>query len=233
MIPLYSYILSCIGSLLILSHGGLVSSHQFPLLETQAREPHVQLRPFYQDDHASVIVGSRGTITSHFRIPPAGHLGPLFARTNLNVGMPTLAGVLPQTGPICPKCEREFWRVIISRTLISTPPEQVAIADLLRYSQDYHQHVVSVQGVVTQPELHLDESELFLDFVFLLSHGKQTLVVYGRHDRTRGAPVISMHRSVEVVGIFRKEHIRKGETISNTLEAVSVAPYPPTVPNHT
>ena len=171
MIPLYSYILSCIGSLFILSHEGLASNHQFPLLEPTTLQPRCELTSFYQDIHTSVT--------------------------------------------------------------FSTPPQQVSIADLLRNSQDYHQHIVSVQGLVTQPELHMDESGLFLDFVFRLSHGKHSLVVYGRHDRTRGAPVISMNRSVEVVGIFWKEHTRKGETISNALEAVSVVPYPPSIPERT
>jgi len=232
MIPLYSYILSCIGSLFILSHEGLAANHQFPLLEPTTLQPRCELTPFYQDIHASVTVRARETITSHFRIPPSGHLGPFFTRTILNVGVATLAGVFPQINPICPKSGREFQEGIVSRTL-STPPQQVSIANLLRNSQDYHQHMVSVQGLVTQPELHMDESGLFLDFVFRLSRGKHSLVVYGRHDRTRGAPVISMNRSVEVVGIFWKEHTRKGEIISNALEAVSVVPYPSSIPERT
>ncbi len=59
----------------------------------------------------------RETITSHFLIPPSGHLEPLFIRTILNVGPSTLAVVLPQIDPICPKSGRELWEVIVSRTL--------------------------------------------------------------------------------------------------------------------
>jgi hypothetical protein len=126
-----------------------------------------------------------------------------------------------------------FHQDIDTSAPFSTPPQEISIDDLLQHSQDYHQHMVSVRGLVTQPELHMDESELFLDFVFRLSHGQHSLVVYGRHDRTLGAPVISMNRVVQVVGIFWKDRTRKGETIFNALEAVSVTPYPSTVPKHT
>ena len=69
-------------------------------------------------DHFSLIaLRAREIITSHFRIPPSGQLGPIFTCTILNVGMATLAVVLTQIDPICPKSGREFWGVIISRTL--------------------------------------------------------------------------------------------------------------------
>ena len=102
----------------------------------------------------------------------------------------------------------------------NTAPQQVSITDLLSNSQAYHQQLVSVRGLIIQPELHLDETELYLDFVFRLSQGTHSLVVYGRHDRTKGAPPIIINRSVEVIGTFWKEQNRKGLSIFNALEAV-------------
>jgi len=60
---------------------------------------------------------ARETIPSHFRIPSSGHLEPIFTRKILNVGFATPAVVLPQIDSIWPKSGREFWEVIISRTL--------------------------------------------------------------------------------------------------------------------
>jgi hypothetical protein len=110
------------------------------------------------------------------------------------------------------------------------PPQPVSITDLLTNSQAFHQQLVSVRGHIIQPELHLDETELYLDFVFRLSQGTHSLVVYGRHDRTQGAPPIIINRSVEVIGTFWKEQNRKGLAIFNALEAVSVTPYPSPIP---
>jgi hypothetical protein len=115
----------------------------------------------------------------------------------------------------------------------NTPPQPVSITDLLTNSQAYHQQLVSVRGRIIQPELHLDETELYLDFVFRLSQGTHSLVVYGRHDRTQGAPPIIINRSVEVIGTFWKEQDRKGLTIFNALEAFSVTPYPSSIPEST
>jgi hypothetical protein len=115
----------------------------------------------------------------------------------------------------------------------NTAPQQVSIADLLTNSQAYHQQFVSVRGIIIQPELHLDETELYLDFVFRLSQGTHSLVVYGRHDRTKGAPPIIINHSVEVIGTFWKEQNRKGMAIFNALEAFSVTPYPSSVPGST
>jgi hypothetical protein len=115
----------------------------------------------------------------------------------------------------------------------TTPPQPVSITDLLTNSQAFHQKFVSVRGHIIQPELHLDETELYLDFVFRLSQGTHSLVVYGRHDRTQGAPPIIINRSVEVIGTFWKEKKRKGLTIFNALEAFSVTPYPPSIPEST
>ncbi len=115
----------------------------------------------------------------------------------------------------------------------NTPPQQVSITDLLTNSQDYHQQLVAVRGLITQPELHLDETELYLDFVFRLSQGNHFIVVYGRHDRTRSAPSIIINRTVEVIGIFWKEQDRKGSLIFNVLEAISVTPHPSQIPGTT
>ncbi|MDX2348335.1 MAG: hypothetical protein QNK38_05755 [Nitrospirota bacterium] len=115
----------------------------------------------------------------------------------------------------------------------NTPPQAVSITDLLTNSQAYHQQLVSVRGRIIQPELHLDETELYLDFVFRLSQGTHSLVVYGRYDRTQGAPPIIMDHSVEVIGTFWKERDRKGLTIFNALEAFSVTPYPSSIPEST
>jgi len=46
-----------------------------------------------------------------------GHLGPIFTRKILSVGLTTPAVLFPQIDPICPKLVREFWEVIVSRTL--------------------------------------------------------------------------------------------------------------------
>ncbi len=115
----------------------------------------------------------------------------------------------------------------------NTAPQQVSITDLLTNGQDYHEQLVSVRGRIIQPELHLDETELYLDFVFRLSQGTHSLVVYGRHDRTQGAPPIIINRSVEVIGKFWKEQNRKGVTIFNALEAFSVTLYPSSIPGST
>ena len=115
----------------------------------------------------------------------------------------------------------------------TSTPQQVSIADLLANTQDYHQQLVTVHGLITQPELHLDETGLFIDFVFRLAHGEYFIVVYGRHDRTQGVLPITTNRSVEVIGTFWKEQERKGMTISNAIEAFSVMPSPPSTPSST
>ncbi len=51
----------------------------------------VQIRPKSWRDFVQVIffqvLRARATITSHFRIPPLGHLGPIFTRKILSVGL--------------------------------------------------------------------------------------------------------------------------------------------------
>lgn len=114
-----------------------------------------------------------------------------------------------------------------------TSPQQVSITELIANSQDYDQQLVSVQGRVIQPELHLDETELYVDFVFRLTEGNDSIVVFGRHDRTQGALPIIVNHSVEVIGTFLKEETRNGFQISNILEALSVTPYPLSIPEST
>jgi hypothetical protein len=58
---------------------------------------------------------ARAKITSNFRIPSSGHLGPIFTHTIFNVDHATLPVMLPQIDPICHKSEREFWEVIFAR----------------------------------------------------------------------------------------------------------------------
>ena len=119
------------------------------------------------------------------------------------------------------------------RETFSTSAQQVSIPDLLEMNGDYHKQLVSVRGQITQPELHLDETELYIDFVFRLTQGTDSIVVYGRHDRTLGAPPIMIHRSVDVSGIFWKEQDRAGTTVFNVLEATSVLPHPSSIPEST
>ena len=115
----------------------------------------------------------------------------------------------------------------------NTPPQQVSITDLLTNSHDYHQQLVSIRGLITQPELHLDETELYFDFVFRLSQDNHSIVVYGQHDRTRSSPSIIINHTVEVIGIFWKEQDRNGSLIFNVLEAFSVTPHPSAIPENT
>lgn len=122
-----------------------------------------------------------------------------------------------------------------SRYRLSTftiPPEHVSIASLLSNGADYHQRLVAVRGLVTQPELHLDSSKLFVNFVFRLAEEEQSVVVFGRHDRTQGAPSISLDLSVEVIGVFWKERDLHGSHVTNTIEAITVTPYPSLIPEN-
>lgn len=114
----------------------------------------------------------------------------------------------------------------------TTQPEHVSIAALLSNETDYHQRLVAVRGFVTQPELHLDESELFINFVFRLADGNQSVVVFGQHNRTQGALSITLGLSVEVIGVFWKERDLHDSHMMNTIEALAVAPYPPLIPEN-
>ena len=119
------------------------------------------------------------------------------------------------------------------RGTFNTPPQQISIANLLTQSKAYHTQLVSVRGQITQPELHLDSTELYVDFVFRLAQDSLSIVVYGRHNRTLGAPPIVINHSVEVTGIFWKEQDRNGVSVINVLEAISVVPYPSSIPGST
>ncbi len=76
--------------------------------------------------HPEIELRAHETITSHFRFPPSGHLGPIFTRKIHNVGLATPAALLPQVDPIFPKSGREFWEVIISRILQYVSQEALA-----------------------------------------------------------------------------------------------------------
>ena len=117
--------------------------------------------------------------------------------------------------------------------MFDSPPQEIPLADLLTHSHEYHQQLVSIRGIITQPELHLDDTELYIDFVFRLSQDTHSLIVYGRHNRTLGAPVIQMNQSVEVIGTFFEEQERAGSVLHHVLEAISVMPYPSSVPEST
>ena len=79
----------------------------------------------------------------------------------------------------------------------------------------------------------MDETELYFNFVFRLEQGTDSIIVYGRHDRTLGPPAIHMDQFVEVVGTFFKKQERSGSTIFNVLQATSVTPYPSSIPEST
>lgn len=114
----------------------------------------------------------------------------------------------------------------------TTSPEPVSIAMLLSHPASYHQRLVAVRGVVTQPEMHLDDSELAIRFVFRLAEGEQSIVIFGQHDRTQGSPSISLDLSVEVIGVFWKERELNASLVFNTIEALTVSPYPSLVPDN-
>jgi len=119
------------------------------------------------------------------------------------------------------------------RSGLGSAPQPVSIATLLRSGKRYHRQRIVVRGIITQPELHLDESELFFDFVFRLSDEEESIIVFGQHDRTLGPPVIVTDRSVEVIGVFWKRRDLKGSSLTNILEALTVSPYPPSIPDST
>lgn len=120
----------------------------------------------------------------------------------------------------------------LTSSTFTTSPEQVSIAMLLSHPASYHQRLVAVRGVITQPELHLDDSELAIRFVFRLAEGEQSMVIFGEHDRTQGSLSISLDLSVEVTGVFSKERELNGSHVTNTIEAFTVSPYPSLIPDN-
>ena len=109
--------------------------------------------------------------------------------------------------------------------------ELVSIAQLLSEPNLYHQKIIKVRGTVTQPELHVDESRLFIRFVFVLKELDNTLIVFGHHDRTQGNIQIETNEQVEVIGIFWKERTANDHHFRNNLEAITVTRYPPLHPH--
>ena len=106
----------------------------------------------------------------------------------------------------------------------------VTISQLLSDPSRYHQELIKVRGTVTQPELHVDESGLFVRFVFVLKDAENTLIVFGHHDRTQGNIEIETNEMVEVMGIFWKDRTANDHHFQNNLEAITVTRYPPLHP---
>ena len=132
-----------------------------------------------------------------------------------------------------------------SHTLSVTPPELydgtqigdhkkaqgnlLSVAELLEHSEDYHLKLIRLRGVVKRLELHLDETEHFIDFVFFLQEEGEHVLVFGRHDRTQGDIQLTSDHMVEVEGIFWKERIANGYTLKNNVEAQHINFYPPLI----
>ena len=116
--------------------------------------------------------------------------------------------------------------VPLSGHFLSDAIEIVTIAELLSDPTHYHRQTVKVRGKVTQPELHLDETRLFIDFVFVLKDGKDSLVVFGRHDQTQGNIQIVTDGQVEVTGRFWKDRTAHDYHFQNNVEAFTVRIFP-------
>ena len=125
---------------------------------------------------------------------------------------------------------QSYSRILSSREDLQQP---ISLKTLLTFPERFHKQTITVRGIVTQPEMHLDRTELFFDFVFVLKEGQQSLVVFGHHDRTQGSSPIAMNQAVEVTGIFWKDRIAQGYHFTNNLEAITVSPYPSMVPDRT
>ena len=111
--------------------------------------------------------------------------------------------------------------------------EPLPIEALLAFPERFHKKTVTVRGMVAQPEMHLDDTELFFNFVFVLKEGTKSIVVFGRHDRTQGSIPIAMGHTVEVTGIFWKDRIAHDHHFQNNLEAIIITPYPSLIPDRT
>ena len=109
--------------------------------------------------------------------------------------------------------------------------EIVTIPQLLQSPGRYHQKSIRIRGTVTRLELHLDDSKHFIDFVFYLKTEEDRVLVFGRHDRTRGDIQMTTGRTVEVEGIFWKEREANGHRLLNNVEAQRVIFYPPLTPD--
>jgi len=109
--------------------------------------------------------------------------------------------------------------------------ELLSVSHLLQHPEDYHQHIIRLRGTVTRLELHLDTTHHFIDFVFFIKQGKDRVLVFGRHDRTKGDIQLTSDRMVEVQGIFWKERFANEHMFTNNLEAQAVWFYPPLQPD--
>lgn len=140
---------------------------------------------------------------------------PFFLEEQKENPHPNLLGLFPPSRSSC-----------ISYQEIQQPPspqaEQVSLHQLLDQRDRFHGKLISIQGMVRQPELHVDSTSLFIDFVFVLREGSNSIIVYGKHDRTQGDIQIQMGRTVVVTGIFWKERLSQGIRLENNVEATSV-----------
>lgn len=119
-----------------------------------------------------------------------------------------------------------------THALETTPTgELVTIEQLLQTPGDYHHALIRIRGTVTRLELHLDETNHFVNFVFFLKTGNNRVLVFGRHDRTLGDIQLTTGRTVEVQGVFRQEREAQGHTLFNQIEAHRVTFYPPLTPD--
>ncbi len=112
----------------------------------------------------------------------------------------------------------------------SGPPQNIPvlpIVDILANPDTYHEQIILVRGTVTRLELHVDESTLFIDYVFWLKDGKHRLLVFGQHDRTTGDIQMVTDERVEVLGLFWRERFVDGYRLENNLEAQQVRFFPP------
>ena len=129
-----------------------------------------------------------------------------------------LAGYSPPPGHLQPVENKRFVEIVTIPQLLQTPSR-------------YHQKSIRIRGTVTRLELHLDDSKHFIDFVFYLKTGEDRVLVFGRHDRTRGDIQMTTGRTVEVEGIFWKEREANGHRLLNNVEAQRVTFYPPLTPD--
>ncbi len=107
----------------------------------------------------------------------------------------------------------------------------ISISQVLQRPDAYHQKIIRLRGTVTRLELHLDETNHFIDFVFFVKQGEQRILVFGRHDRTKGDIQLTSDRMVEVQGLFWKKRFANGHVLENNLEARNVWFYPPLLPD--
>ena len=113
---------------------------------------------------------------------------------------------------------------------ISEHPHNIPIlpiVDLLANPDMYHEQIIVVRGTVTRLELHIDESTLFINFVFWLKDGEHRILVFGQHDRTTGDIQMITGGRVEVRGLFWKDRFVNGYRLENNLEAHQVRFFPP------